>query len=132
MTELTPPDNQELVDALQAAAADSSSGAGDGVRRALGEAKLLVPLLDFEAAAEPSASFLAVQLGDAEPELPVFSSMEAFGRWGVTDPFAAVDAADLLAFARSRGLTRVVIDPAGPVSVVLEEDDLAALTETAS
>jgi hypothetical protein len=112
--------------------------------QALLEATLLVPLSGLAAgdlqgrwrwlAGEPLIELAVTQEPDGRVTVPVFTSSEAAGRWvGPAQPPADLAVLVLLtgrqafALALRAGVTRVIIDPAGPVAGELTMAELAAL-----
>jgi SseB protein N-terminal domain len=101
-------------------ALESGTGTQADVYARLLEDRVLIPL------AEPT-QFMTVPTDDGRLALPVFSDARTMAVWGEPPGSAWVDSAELLRFVAFKGVSVVVIDPAGPVRATLADGELAAL-----
>lgn len=135
---MTQPDVGEadpvLAEALAGWDADPSPGASALVHAALLGARLLVPVV-AALSAEPSAGLtgeaemaLPTILGrDGRVALPVFTSVSSLTRWRAEARPVPVPGADALKAAGAEGCSALLVDVAGPVSFVLEDQELTDL-----
>jgi hypothetical protein len=107
-----------LLEALLAL--ESGTGSEADVYARLLEQRVLLPLAD-------ETQFMTVRTDDGRLALPVFSDPRTLAVWGEPPSHAWVDAAELLRFVALKGVSVVVVDPAGPVRATLEDAELAAL-----
>ncbi|MGP7961404.1 SseB family protein [Sanguibacter sp. A247] len=126
--------------ALDAHAAAPSSDTMGAVVAALGEARVLVPVLaeletgvtsdhGVEADKEASAGVVALEAPDGRRALPVFSSVATMAAW-------RADARPVPSFASRAALSAVqenwslvVVDPGGPVTVLVPRPAVWALAQ---
>lgn len=108
------------------------------VLAALGGARLLVPVVAVLGEAEVGPDGLArdkssematvlLQGADGRPALLAFSSTETLAAWNPEGRPVAVPTRTAALSAVQEGAAALLVDVAGPVPVVVEGDDLAAL-----
>jgi hypothetical protein len=106
-------------------AVECGTGSAADVHAELLRGELLVPLAEPPAGAE--AEFIAVETPDGRAALAAFSDERTLAVWGSPPAHASVRAAELLRFAALKGVSAIVLDPAGPVRAVVQDGELAAL-----
>ena len=129
-----------LAQALSVRAAAPSSQADVALVRVLGAARLLVPVVAAPGEPEQGEHGLAVEKStemavvtltapDGRQALPVFSSVEALGRWDASARPVPVTAARAGAAAVAEGCQVIVIDVAGPEPTELRPSMVWALSQ---
>lgn len=125
--------------ALAAAVAAHAAGAGDlrQVVDALRGARVLVPVVArLEQAGEAhgltvdkeaSAGVVALRAPDGRTAMPVFSSADSLSRWQADARPVPTEAPRAAASALQEGWELLVLDPAGPVTVVVTHPAVRAL-----
>jgi len=112
------------------------------VVEALARARVLVPVVaGLEASEvteaglhvdkEASAAVVALQAPDGRTALPVFTSVDAMARWRADARPVAAEAARAATSAIQEGWEVLVLDPAGPVPVVVPRTAVRALARGA-
>jgi type III secretion system (T3SS) SseB-like protein len=101
-----------------------TAGAAD-VHAALLSGEVLVPLAEPPAGA--ATEFVAVETADGRAAVAAFSDERTLALWGDPPAHASVRAVELLRFVAAKGVSAVVLDPAGPVRATLQDGELAAL-----
>lgn len=129
----------ELAAALAAWAADETELRAATVHARLLAARLLVPVVARAAEVETSTAtglhadkttemmLPSVVGADGRAALPAFSGQGALARWSPAARPVPLRGADLLRQATDSGYAAVLLDPAGPVTFVVEGDALADL-----
>lgn len=128
--------------ALAAALATHEGGAyaGRAVVAALGDARLLVPVLaELEASGttaeglhvdkEASAGVVALRTPDGRTALPVFTSVAAMSAWHAQARPVPASGRRAAAACLAEGWHVLVVDPAGPVTAVVPAPAVRALAE---
>lgn len=108
------------------------------VVEALAGARVLVPVVagleasevteaGLQVDKEASAAVVALQVPDGRTALPVFTSVDAMARWRPDARPVAAEAARAATSAIQEGWEVLVVDPAGPVPVVVPRTAVRAL-----
>jgi hypothetical protein len=115
------------VSALLAAliALEGGTGTAADVYAELLAGEVLVPLAEPPAGA--ATEFIAVETADGRAAVAAFSDSRTLAAWGDPPASASVRTAELLRFVAAKGVSAVVLDPAGPVRATLQDGELAAL-----
>lgn len=127
----------QLAAALEVFAAEGPPGGLAGVVSALANARVLVPVMSqaevvdevdgLAVDREASTGVVALSAPDGRQVLPVFSSVDAMGRWRADARPVPVQGRQAAASAVNDGWELLVVDPGGPVTVQVPRTAVWAL-----
>lgn len=129
------PTNDELLEALVAVDEDATSDARSRMFTALLDATLVVPVTNAGEAVRAGAQDLDLDVpvlttADGRTALPVFTDEDALSRFDDEDTaYVGIVARTLFRMLAAEPPDLLVLNPAGPVGLELERDELAVLAE---
>lgn len=129
------PTNDELLEALVAVDEDATSDARNRMFTALLDATLVVPVTNAGEAVRAGAQDLDLDVpilttADGRTALPVFTDEDALSRFDDEDTaYVGIEARTLFRMLAGEPPDLLILNPAGPVGLEVERDELAVLAE---